>query len=86
MMIPASDIWKNPRLAPLLMMEMYERLCPRTFTGRRAPAVERLGKAAWNDAGYCLDAPEDMPAGACVKTETGPDEDDWIIEQRRAWR
>jgi len=86
MLIPAGDLWKNPGLAPLLMMEMYERLCPRTYAGRRAKAVETLAQAAWNDAGYCIDAPENMPAGACLKTETGPDDGDWIVEQHQAWR
>lgn len=82
----AGPLWRHPGLPPLLMMEAYHRACPGTYQGRSAPEVMRLGKEAWNDAGYCLDAPDDFPAGACAKVETGPDADDWIVEQLRAYR
>jgi hypothetical protein len=50
-------------LAPQLMLEMARRVCPNQWlTGERN---KQLARAAWTDAGYCLDAPDELPAGGC---------------------
>lgn len=86
MNISAGDLWRNPGLSPILMMELYDRLCPGSFLGRRSVEVKALGKAAWDDAGYCLDAPEEIPAGGCESLVTGPDDSDFYPAQLVVWR
>lgn len=68
------------------MLEAYRRQCPSIFRSVVDTSVSLVGRAAWDDAGYCIDAPENMPAGACRKVEVGPDEGDWIAVQVEAWR
>lgn len=63
---------KHLGLSPMLMVELFNKLCPSTFLGRSAPEVTLLAKAAWADAGYCLDAPDVLPAGGVCKVELGP--------------
>ncbi len=45
-------------------------------------AFGRIPKALTDDAfsmaGYCLDAPDLLPAGSVVYERTGPEADDWI--------
>jgi len=60
-------------IAPVLMMEAYERLCPNTFEGRQEPSVKRIARQAWDDAGYCIDAPDLLPAGGCTSIEIEKD-------------
>jgi hypothetical protein len=83
---PAGALWRHPGLPVELMMEAYERICPGSFNGRRAPDVKALGRAAWDEAGYCLDAPDDIPAGGCEAMESGPDDGDFYPAQLVTWR
>jgi hypothetical protein len=70
-------------LAPLMMMEAYERMCP-TFVGRSDPAVELVARSFWDDAGYCLDAPDEISAGGCYNMEVA---EGWAMpEQITFWR
>jgi hypothetical protein len=38
-----------------------------------AAAPKNLMRSAWDDAGYCIDAPERMPAGGCAYEEVDDD-------------
>lgn len=50
----------NTFMGASLLCELYYRL------GREVAAKSAvLKRAVWDDAAYCLDAPELMPAGAC---------------------
>lgn len=58
-------------LAAYLMLEVYRRV---PGTNMRS----RLARAAWDDAGYCIDATASIPAGATECCEIGPKDDDWF--------
>ena len=50
-----------------LMMEMAQRVQPdRTWW---KPETAELAGEAWRQAGYCLDAPDDIPAGGMYSDE-----------------
>ncbi len=56
---PADRIGATRRLSLgfFLRLALSERL--------RTRPTRALGQAMWIDAGYCIDAPDVMPAGAC---------------------
>lgn len=72
MSYPLPSIIKRAHLAPRLMMNMYDRI------GSKDPAAKRLVRLAWDDAGYCLDAPEELPAGSTERYEVGLEPDAWV--------
>ena len=50
-----------------LMMEMAHRAQPGGAWWN--PATAELAGEAWRQAGYCLDAPDDIPAGGMYSNE-----------------
>lgn len=59
-------------LAAVLMCELSMRF-PTTKTGFGTTAPRHLMRAAWDDAGYCIDTPDSMPAGACERMSIDED-------------
>jgi hypothetical protein len=57
-MIPALSLHGHPSLGPILLCETYKK-----HGMNKPPRV--LIDLAWKDAGYCLDAPDLLPAGGC---------------------
>lgn len=51
-------------LPAVLMVEISLRF-PVSKSGYGTTAPKHLMRAAWDDAGYCLDAPVTLPAGGC---------------------
>lgn len=64
-----DHVSKYPGLGARLMIEAYEKICPNTYEGRSEPSIKMIANEAWREAGYCLDAPNFMPAGACFGVE-----------------
>lgn len=65
----AAEVGPHERLllACSLSLECYRRVLKREPVGFR-----RLVQAAWDDAGGCLDAPEEMSGGSCLAYELVP--------------
>lgn len=51
-----------------LFMEAHRRV----FSGGFGQLPKPLERDAWDQGGYCLDAPEYLPAGACEYFEVEP--------------
>lgn len=51
-------------LGVLLMFELRDNRLP--WRGRSGPGERRLLDAVRIDAGYCIDAPDELPAGGCA--------------------
>jgi hypothetical protein len=56
-----------------LMLECFRRMRCGIFGDQRMPRC--LADAAWQDAGYSIDAPDALPAGGC-RVYVFPDDDD----------
>lgn len=67
----------NFGLGALIFVETHRRILGGAFGRIPAP----ISTDAFDQAGYCLDAPSLLPAGGCRVHSFGPDVDDWIIEQ-----
>jgi hypothetical protein len=63
----ASPVHANLALAPQLMTAMFRNTRSGVYGANRLP--KSLARMAWNDAAYCIDAPDMMPAGACRRFE-----------------
>lgn len=61
----------------LVFMEFHRRI----LGGKFGEIPKPISDDAFSMSGYCLDAPELLPAGACRFREVGPEPDDWIVEQ-----
>lgn len=61
----ALDLNNRIGLAVRMMADVFHRTRTAALDGRRDPAVKRLARHAWEEAGYCLDAPDTLPAGGC---------------------
>ena len=61
----------------LVLLETHRRINGNAF----GPMPKPLTDDAHNMGGYCIDAPELIPAGACVFHSFGPEPDDWLVEQ-----
>ena len=58
------------------------------MTGDNGPLFGRLlveqirrgikDEPAWVTAGYCIDAPSEIPAGSTERYEFGPHKDEWV--------
>lgn len=80
------DIPRQTAALPVLLyMQLYTilpALPPWNRYGRRVP--ERLKLQTRIDAGYCLDAPECMPAGGCENYQI--DDEEFIPSQLLTYR
>jgi hypothetical protein len=58
-------------LASELSREAFYRMEPLPGSRSVRHAIERgrIAVANWNEAGYCIDAPDVLPAGACEADE-----------------
>lgn len=71
-----TDQHFNTALKARLMLETYRRM--------RFGVTVALSSAAMVDAGYCLDAPDNIPCGAMIWIDCGEGlESPWQIEVRR---
>lgn len=59
--LEAAERVGRDRLSMAASMRLHAAIEDRTVPGRRAAAEH-----AWEDVGYCLDAPEELPAGSCL--------------------
>lgn len=50
------------------------------------PIPRPLKDDAFNQAGYCLDAPEVLPGGGCYVDRFGDEPDDWVTQQFLVYR
>lgn len=72
----APEIPRHPGLAGNLLLEARRRI-----VGLHRP--ELIARAAWAEAAYCLDAPDEMPAGSCVPL---PLDDEGLAIQSSTYR
>jgi hypothetical protein len=66
----ASPVDAFPSLPARLMCYIAALLPADTAYGTKCPGY--LMRAAWDDAGYCLDAPDEFPAGGCYAMDLPP--------------
>lgn len=59
----AAEAGRSTGLGAVLLCELMGRLKAGIFGPAKAPRC--LTESVWVDAGYAIDAPESMPAGAC---------------------
>jgi hypothetical protein len=71
-------------LGAVLMCNYFDRLKCGIFGPNEVPSCA-FTDAVWIEAGYAIDAPEEMPAGG-MTSYTTPDDDEAIPEQLLAAR
>lgn len=62
----------NAGLSAVLTMCLFQNMGA-GILGRAKTPPECLKRDAWDQAGYCIDAPECMPAGAVMRVSIGYD-------------
>lgn len=73
-------------VAGLLMMEVYRRLRVGIFGSRATPQDLAIGRAAWNEACFAIDAPDIVPAGSMVREPIqGYDDECEYVPMPRYW-
>lgn len=82
----SNDYRVASSLLPLRRLSLGGRLLAELYWRVNSPFP--LSRQAWVDAGYCLDAPEEMAAGSCLQdtVELGEGEIMLIPVQRTWWR
>jgi hypothetical protein len=81
------DIRTGPRLAlgMILLMEFFDRAECGIFGKKKVPYQKVIDATQKIDPGYCIDAPEVMPAGGMSNFQVPPCDDSepefWLPEQ-----
>lgn len=73
---PMSTLYRPSHVGVLVFMEYHRRI----LKGEFGEIPKPISDDAFNMGGYCLDAPELMPAGSTEFYQFGPEKDDWIAE------
>ena len=72
-----SNVGGHHFVGVLMFMETHRRILNGEFGTIPAPIKDD----AFSMGGYCLDAPETMPAGSMVYERFGPGPEEWMISQ-----
>lgn len=66
----------------LVFIETHRRV----FHGQFGKLPRALEQDAFSMGGYCLDAPDELPGGACEFYSIGAEPDEWIVAQVKVSR
>lgn len=78
--LPATMLCARQSIGPLFSVELHYRL----FGGKFGRISRALSEDAFSMTGYCIDAPDLMPAGGCYYYEFAPPDEDgpcWAVSQ-----